>query len=196
MHHLKYLAFSTVLGLSTIAPGKAQTLDEMKAQIQALQQRVEQLEAAQKAPPPRLPAPVARAPSPAPVRTAQQPTPQPAAPPAAPEAQPAPIDLKAAVAAEVKAAYAPPPGKPGGLTVRIPGTDSTVRVYGFVKLNAIGDLTTQDQSDALTAQSIQLFNTPAQRQGGSTQISARRSRIGFETVQTGYVGNTLDRARW
>jgi hypothetical protein len=182
MHRLQYLFVSAAIGLSTATPGSAQTLDEMKAEIQALQKRVEQLERERKPPPVQHPAPVARAPSRAPVKTAQQPpAPQPAAPPPEAQAQQNAVDLKAAVAAEVKATYAPPPGKPGGLTVRIPGTDTTVRLYGFVKLNAISDLTTYDANDSLTAQSIQLFNTPAQRQGGGTQFSARRSRIGFET---------------
>ncbi|MBO0712178.1 MAG: porin, partial [Acetobacteraceae bacterium] len=74
-----------------------------------------------------------------------------------------------------------PPGKPSGLTFRIPRVDTTIRLYGFAKLNATTDLNAQDQSDALTAQSIQLQNSPGQRQGGATSIAARRSRIGLET---------------
>ena len=56
-----------------------------------------------------------------------------------------------------------------------------VRPYGFIKLNGSTDLTTFDRSDNLTAQSIQLLNTSAQKTGGDTQVSARRSRAGFET---------------
>jgi hypothetical protein len=55
------------------------------------------------------------------------------------------------------------------------------RPYGSNKLNRITDVTTHDQNDTLTAQSIQLCNTPAQRIGGDTQVSAHCSRIGFET---------------
>lgn len=87
---------------------------------------------------------------------------------------------KATAAAAVTAALAPPPNKPPG-TFRIPGTETSVRIYGFAKLNAIADLTTFDTNDTLTAQSIQLFNSSQQRTGGDTQLSARWSRIGFET---------------
>ena len=156
---LKHMIVSISLLLATIAPGTAQSLDEMRAQLKAMQKRIDQLELEQKRA--AQPAPVAHVPSRAPVKTAQHPAAsQPANPPpatpsvastvAAPteaQAQQDAIDLKAAVAAEIKATYTPPPGKPGGLTVKIPGTDSTVRLYGFVKLNAISDLTTFDAAD-------------------------------------------------
>jgi Porin subfamily len=74
----------------------------------------------------------------------------------------------------------PSTGKPG-LSFRIPGTDTVIRPYGSIKLNASADLNAQDNNDALTARSIQLSNSAAQRPSGDTQASARRSRLGFET---------------
>jgi hypothetical protein len=56
-----------------------------------------------------------------------------------------------------------------------------MRAYGFMKLNGSDDLTTFNPNDALSAQSIPLFGTSAQRQGGGTQMSARRSRFDLET---------------
>ena len=99
---------------------------------------------------------------------------------AAAQAQQEARQAKDTAAAEFKAQYAAPAGKPPG-SFRVPGTEIVVRIYGFVKFNGITDLTTQDQNDSLSAQSIQLFGTAAQRQGGDTQFSARRSRFDVET---------------
>jgi hypothetical protein len=186
---------SAVFGLLVTAPAKAQSIEELKAMVLKLQERVDQLEAAQKTKQPKA------APVPAPVTARRQPVPPgpsvlkiQAAEQAAEQAQQSAAEARQAAdqaqqqaaqakdnaAAEVKAALAPPPGKPGG-SFRIPGTETVVRLYGFVKLNAMTDFTTQDQNDALSAQSIQLSGTPAQRQGGDTQMSARRSRLDLET---------------
>jgi len=187
------LLASTVLagiGPLAAAPASAQSLEEMKAQIQALQRRIDQLEVQQKraahaqrqAPAVARAAPAASA---AQVQAAQRAAEQ--AQQAAAQAQQSVVQAKQeaaqakeTAAAEVKAAYAPPPGKPAG-TFRIPGTEVAVRIYGFAKANGTWDLTTQDRNDTLTAQSIQLFGTANQRTGGDTQLSARRSRIGFES---------------
>jgi hypothetical protein len=178
------LALATALG--SAPPARAQSLDDLKKQLMQMQRRIDQLEAAQRRSQ-AAEAPAGRAPrsQTAQVRAAQK---------AAEDAQAAAVQAQQAAAAaqqqaaqakeqaaaEVKAAYAPPPGKPAG-SFRIPGTDTTVRLYGFAKANLFGDATTTDRNDTLTAQSIQLFNSPAQRQGGDVQFSARRSRIGFET---------------
>jgi hypothetical protein len=188
---LKCLAFSTALGLSVVAPAGAQSVDELKAMVLKLQQRVEQLEANQQVAPqkarpaPARPAPVAQGPSPAQLKAAQQAAEQAQksaaeAQQAAAQAQQNAAQAKDTAAAEVKAAYAPPPGKPGG-SFRIPGTETVMRLYGFMKLNGSDDLTTFNPNDALSAQSIPLFGTAAQRQGGGSQMSARRSRFDLET---------------
>jgi Porin subfamily len=188
---LRSLALSTAIGLGTVAPAKAQSVDELKAMVLKLQQRVEQLEANQQAAPqkarpaPARPAPVAQGPSPAQLKAAQQAAEQAQksaaeAQQAAAQAQQNAAQAKDTAAAEVKAASAPPPGKPGG-SFRIPGTETVMRAYGFMKLNGSDDLTTFNPNDALSAQSIPLFGTAAQRQGGGTQMSARRSRFDLET---------------
>ena len=50
-----------------------------------------------------------------------------------------------------------------------------------MKLNGSEDLTTFNPSDALSAQSIPLFGTAAQHQGGGSQMSVGRSRLDLET---------------
>jgi hypothetical protein len=188
---LKCLALSTALGLSVVAPARAQSVDELKAMVLKLQQRVEQLEANQQVAPqkarpaPARPAPVAQGPSPAQLKAAQQAAEQAQksaaeAQQAASQAQQNAVQAKDTAAAEVKAAFAPPPGKPGG-SFRIPGTETVMRIYGFMKLNGSNDFTAYNPSDAITAQSIPLFGTAAQRQGGASQMSARRSRFDVET---------------
>ncbi len=185
---LKFLGIVSALFLSTFRTAGAQSLDEMKAQLKAMQARIEQLEAAQKTAPRERTATEARG-SGASTAQARDSAHQAAiqaqaaaarAEQAAQQARQEASQAKESAAAEVKAAYAAPPGKPG-LSFKIPGTETVVRPYGFVKLNGSTDLTTMDQSDNLTAQSIQLLNTPAQRSGGDTQASARRSRVGLET---------------
>ncbi len=127
---LKCLALSTALGLSVVAPAGAQSVDELKAMVLKLQQRVEQLEANQRvAPQNARPAParraaVAQGPSPAQLKAAQQAAEQAQksaaeAQQAAAEAQQNAAQAKDTAAAELKAASAPPPGKPGG-SFRIP----------------------------------------------------------------------------
>jgi len=181
-----------MLALSVIIPAHAQAPDEpsyneLKALVLKLEKRVDQLEAAQKHAPStqQRAAPVAAGAASAQVQAAQQAAAKAQqaadqAQKAAAQAEQEALQAKDNAAAEVKAAFAPPPGKPGG-SFKIPGTETVVRLYGFAKLNIIGDLTSQDQSDAITGQSLPLFGTAAQRQGGTTQISARRSRFDAET---------------
>ena len=68
-----------------------------------------------------------------------------------------------------------------GLSIRIPGTDSQVRLYGFAKLSAWTDLNGRNQTDAPTAQTIPLNNSAADMQGGDFGMTARFSRIGVDT---------------
>jgi hypothetical protein len=68
-----------------------------------------------------------------------------------------------------------------GLAIRIPGTDSQMRVYGFAKLSGWTDLNARNQTDAPTAQTIPLNNSPADQQGGDFGMTARFSRIGMDS---------------
>lgn len=183
---------TTALGLAAAPQVKAQTLEELKAQLQTMQHRIDQLESQQRRTSGQVARQARRAPGPRGTETgdalraaedaresaaqARQ-----AAQDAQQRAQQEAEKIKQDAVSETLAQFNPPPGKPGGLTFRIPRVDTTVRLYGFVKVNANADLTAQDQSDALTAQAVQLSNSAGRRQGGATSIAARRSRVGLET---------------
>jgi hypothetical protein len=189
---LSCLTLLVVLGSLMTVPARAQSIEELKAMVLKLQARVDQLEAGQKTEPPKAkPAPVVHrqpappAPSALQIQAAEQAAAQARqsaelAQQAAIQAQQEAAQAKDTAAAEVKAVLAAPTGKPGG-SFRIPGTETVMRIYGFMKLNGSTDLTTFNPNDSLTAQSIPLFGTAAQRQGGATQMSARRSRFDLET---------------
>ena len=68
-----------------------------------------------------------------------------------------------------------------GLSLRIPGSATEVRFYGFAKLTGTKDFNSRLQTDAPSAQSIPLVGSPAWRQGGEFFMSARYSRIGLDT---------------
>ena len=68
-----------------------------------------------------------------------------------------------------------------GLSIRIPGTDTQVRLYGFAKLSGWYDLNGRNQTDAPTAQTIPLNGSRADMQGGDFGMTARFSRIGVDT---------------
>ena len=78
-----------------------------------------------------------------------------------------------------------------GLSLRIPGTQSEVRFYGFANLNGYRDFNGRNQTDAPTAQTIPLANSPADMQGGDFGLSARFSRIGMDT-RTAIAWGTLE----
>jgi len=162
---------------------KAQTIDELKAQLQQMQRQLNRLEAQQRRTSGQVQrqarTPPSRAPSTLQVEQAEQAAAQAQA--AAQQAQQNAQQIQQQAVQQTLDQFKPPPGKPGGLTVRIPQVNTTVRLYGFIKLNGTTDLTTRDRTDSLTAQSIQLNAGGAKRQGGDTAISARRSRIGLET---------------
>jgi hypothetical protein len=198
-----------VLGVAMLAgPALAQqpTIEELMRKIDALQRRVDELESRQQpgkaaAAQPhhgRTTAVAAPAPTPAPA---------PAQTPPALAAVPAPAPAPGATAtakAEPIPSWADPnipgllPPEPmgsqydgegsdalradlPGLAIRIPGTDSQMRVYGFAKLSGWTDLNARNQTDAPTAQTIPLNNSPADQQGGDFGMTARFSRIGMDS---------------
>ena len=200
-----------VLGAAVIAePAFAQqpnvtpqpTIEDLMKKIEALQHRVDELEGRERTN--RAQATQARH---AAVATSTAPKPAagskavPATVSTAPSTAPAP---SATAAAKPKPATSPfeatvpglmPPEPMGnqfsnedalrsdlpGLSIRIPGTDSQVRVYGFAKLSAWSDFNGRNQTDAPTAQTIPLSNSPADIQGGDYGMTARFSRIGADT---------------
>ena len=68
-----------------------------------------------------------------------------------------------------------------GLSLRIPGSQSEVRFYGFANLNGYRDLNGRNQTDAPTVQTTPLARSLADMQGGDFGLSARFSRIGIDT---------------
>jgi DcaP outer membrane protein len=176
------------------------TIEDLMRKIDALQRRVDELESHQPVtkPPAAQPhrngaaaaaktaPPVAAAPAPAPPAVALAPPP-PATAVATSEPTTSPFDPN------IPGLLPPEPmgnqfenedalrSDLPGLAIRIPGTDSQLRVYGFAKLSAWTDLNGRNQTDAPTAQTIPLNNSPADMQGGDFGMTARFSRIGMDS---------------
>ncbi|MCA3388624.1 MAG: hypothetical protein INF65_08340 [Roseomonas sp.] len=176
-------AGAAVLGLMVGAsPAFAQqpTMEELMRRIDALQQRVNELERERRPQRPAAVAAPAPAPAPAPAAPTRAAAPRsaPAAAPAAPvtaAAAPAPRTPEA-VRAEVDEALR---GSLDGLAMRIPNTDTTVRLYGFLRLTAYRDFNGRNPTDAASVQGIPL--TARNSQSGDGDITARSSRFGFDT---------------
>ena len=178
------------------------TIEELMRKIDALQRRVDELESRQPAAKP--PAAQARRAANAPAAAAQPAPPAAAAPLLRRRRSPLSRPPPATAVAKTEPTTSPfdptvpgllPPEPMGnqfenedalrsdlpGLAIRIPGTDSQLRVYGFAKLSAWTDLNGRNQTDAPTAQTIPLNNSPADMQGGDFGMTARFSRIGMDT---------------
>jgi hypothetical protein len=174
------------------ALGQQPSIEDLMRKIDALQHRVDELESQQKATKSQATRP----------HRGVAATAAATAPPASPEAAAAPPPATATAKAEPTAqpfeTTVPgllPPEPMGnqfsdedalrsdlpGLSIRIPGTDSQVRLYGFAKLSGWYDLNGRNQSDAPTAQTIPLNNSAADMQGGDFGMTARFSRIGVDT---------------
>lgn len=148
------------------------SMEQLLARIDALQRRLDQLEGQAKKKP---------------KATAKS----------APAASPA-VDKSAEAEAPVSQVFAKVPGLAApeamgqafedalrsdlpGLALRIPWTQTEVRVYGFGKLTGYRDINARNQTDAPSPQTIPLAGSPAARQGGDFGMSARFSRIGVDT---------------
>jgi hypothetical protein len=68
-----------------------------------------------------------------------------------------------------------------GISLRIPGTETQVRLYGFAKLSSYYDLSGRNQTDAPPPQTIPLNDSAADAQGGEFGMTARFSRLGLDT---------------
>ncbi|MGK7869878.1 DcaP family trimeric outer membrane transporter [Falsiroseomonas sp. E2-1-a20] len=170
------MRISTAAGAVALAivatPVAAQQPDvaDLVRRIEALQQRVNQLERERRAP---RPAP-ARAATPA-----RQATPAPAAaPPVAAVVVVPPPRTPEVVRAEVDQALR---GSLDGLAMRVPNTDTTVRLYGFIRLTGYTDFNGRNATDAASVQGIPLTGSAAARQTGGFDVTARSSRVGFDT---------------
>jgi hypothetical protein len=165
--------------------------------IDQLQRRVDELESHQHAAPTPSPHPRRSAVATPPVTTA----PAPALPPVAVAAAPAPPPATTSKTADAATPFQNtvpgllPPEPMGnqfenedalrsdlpGVAIRIPGTDTQVRLYGFAKLSSYYDVSGRNQTDAPPAQTIPLNNSAADAQGGEFGMTARFSRFGLDT---------------
>ena len=75
-----------------------------------------------------------------------------------------------------------------GLSMRVPGTQSEVRFYGFAKVSAYRDFNGRNQTDAPAPQAIPLSGSLADLQGGDFGMTGRFSRIGMDTRTATSVG--------
>jgi hypothetical protein len=202
------------LGATLMAlPAAAQqpSLEDLMRQIQTLQRRVDELEGARRQ---AAPAPRARAPAVvAPVATPAAPPPAPPPPTLARAPARAPVPVVAPYPGllpyspddpardEPRTAPAPRPpaeiraevdealrGSLDGLAMRVPNTDTSVRLYGFVRFTGYRDFNGRNQTDAAAVQNIPLNGSAADRQGGDGDYTARGSRIGVDTRTPTHLG--------
>jgi len=68
-----------------------------------------------------------------------------------------------------------------GIALRIPNSNTEVRLYGFAKLTAWNDFDGRNQTDVPTVQGIPLDGSAADQQGGDFGMTARFSRFGIDT---------------
>ncbi len=66
-------------------------------------------------------------------------------------------------------------------SIRVPGTNTSVRLYGFVRLTGTYDFEGRNRSPVQNSSAVPLTRGPAARQGGDFAFGARYSRLGFET---------------
>ncbi|PWS35205.1 hypothetical protein DFH01_23155 [Falsiroseomonas bella] len=181
-HGIRATIAAGLCGAALLAsPASAQTNEELLRRLDAMQRRMDELETALREAT-RAPRPAAQAPAAA---VAPPRARRPAAPPAAvaqataPVVTPAPAPAAAPRVTREEVDEALRGSMPNSW--RIPGTDTSVRLYGFVKANLFSDLDMVNRSDAPSVQGIPLAGSAATERSGDTSFSARRSRIGFDT---------------
>lgn len=135
-----------VLAAAWAMPASAQSTTALRAEIQAMQTRLNQLEAQQT----QAAAEAAQA------RTAQQ-----------------TIAQRLEQQRDLTGSFP--------RSIRLPGTETSVRLYGFVRLTASRDFEARNRGDVQSANSVPLTTGAASRQGGDFQFGGRRSRMGIET---------------
>jgi hypothetical protein len=166
--------------LSSTPPGsQTPSIEELERKIDALQRRLDEVEGK-------------KAKESAPASTLGE-VPK--------EPEPRPLPVVAAYAAPIEGLLPPEPmgaqyedalrSDLPGLSLRIPGTATEVRVYGFAKVSGYVDFDGRNQTNTPSVQTIPLVNSPADQQGGDFGMTARFSRIGLDT-RTATVLGTLE----
>ena len=153
------LGAAAVICCMVIPAAQAQTMDEMRAELKALRTEVDQL---------RHPNAGVALPS---VQASASP---------GPTLQVPVSDPRTAARARAASAAASEPASaiPGGIL--IPGTTTSVHLYGIAEAHAIHDVKQSSSPDIFTDLSFQPLNS-AGGQTGKTQFTAETSRIGFES---------------
>jgi hypothetical protein len=158
MKRLPFLTLTALLAAGVASPALAspdqdQEIAALKAQLSALMKKVDAMEAKQAA----LPAPADKTPT-ATTKSAES----------APASNPPPQDNT------VKAGDLPG-------SFKVPGTDTSVKIGGYVKLDAIHDITEGYGQDNARFASIPVDGSAKAAQGGETRFHARQTRLNLET---------------
>ncbi len=182
--------------------GEAATIAELRRQLDAMQRRLEQRERRQSAP--AEPRHAARRAAPAATAAAAAAAPDVvAAQAAARDARAAAERAEAAARGIAPAALALQRDVPGlapadpegrefgteealrsdlpGIALRVPGTDTSVRLTGFAKLTAWTDASSRNRTDAPAPSLLPLRGSPGDREGGDFGMTARFSRFGVDS---------------
>ena len=193
---VRVLILAGVLHLTLFAPWPAgaqqPSVAELIRRIDTLQRRVDELEGGRRG---EATAPATPAPGAPPPTAVTETTPPVATPPGSPAPIPAdgiiPFDQQ--VASTVPGLL--PPEAMGaqrgtedalrsdlpGVAMRIPGTDSQVRLYGFAKVSTWWDVNARNQTGAPLPSQIPLTDSAAWEQGGDFGITPQFSRFGLDT---------------
>lgn len=159
---------AAAVALATAQPALAQSskeIEELRAEIRALRAELEQMKKEREK-----------------EKAATTPAAAAAAPAAAATAAAAPSNLAERVEQlEIKSKDAVVAGDNPG-SFRLPGSETSIRIYGYAEAHAIHDLRKPGQSDFFTDLTFQPLDNDASIPKGKTKFTASTSRFGIETV--------------
>ena len=165
-------ALCLVLGFNTM-PARAQTIDEMRLELKQLREEIDALKGRQ--------APQVKSPADTGVSDRQMPVNSVAVTPPADAGVPDPRTAPKSVAT----ASPPRSAIPGGMLV--PGTSTSLYLYGYGETHAIHDFRQTSSPDVFTDLTYQPLNN-AGGQTSKTQFTAETSRLGFRSSTPGPKG--------
>lgn len=163
---MRIFSFVPVMALALMLeslPVQAQTMDEMRTELKALRAEIDALKGQKATAATRAATPVAVTPV-ATEQIALTPVPDPR--------------TAARVRAAALAASAPESAIPGGIL--IPGTSTSLHLYGIAEAHAIHDVKQSSTPDIFTDMAFQPLDS-VHGQAGRTQFTGETSRIGFES---------------
>jgi hypothetical protein len=166
-------ASANCVAATLVFPANAETIDDLQRKLQQLQSRLESLEAVERGADDdrRQAAKAARAAKAAQVNAE-------AAQAQAEAARNKVQDAQARARTDGDPLQGSLPG-----SIRIPGTNTSVKLYGFAKAHLYGDVGPRNRSDTITVPSIPLTNSAlGARTPGDVTVGARYSRLNLETL--------------